>query len=155
LALHETLWQEPLTHPFLGYEVATAPPNSWGLALLMMLHAIEGKVAESKSPTEQMLGEMQGWEEALKASQRLVCDPAHGEKNARTALADLFRKAVIATGAGRAALSGADTTCVCVMDRSGNAVSLIQSVSSPFGSGLIAAGTGIVLNNRMRGFNIT
>jgi len=42
-----------------------------------------------------------------------------------------------------------ETTCFVVVDRRGNAVCQLQSLQSPFGSSLIAGGTGILLNNRM------
>jgi gamma-glutamyltranspeptidase/glutathione hydrolase len=42
-----------------------------------------------------------------------------------------------------------DTTYFCIVDRWGNALSQLQSLQSGFGSGLIAEGTGILLNNRM------
>ena len=45
------------------------------------------------------------------------------------------------------------TTNVIVVDEAGLAVSLVESVSAPYGSGVVAAGTGILLNNRMAGFN--
>ncbi|MGH2558421.1 MAG: gamma-glutamyltransferase family protein, partial [Thermomicrobiales bacterium] len=48
-----------------------------------------------------------------------------------------------------------DTTYLCAVDRDGMMVSLIQSVSSNFGSGVVVDGTGIVLNNRVgRGFTL-
>ena len=42
-----------------------------------------------------------------------------------------------------------DTTSLAVADKDGNAVSFIISLSSNFGSGLVADGTGIVLNDRI------
>ena len=52
-------------------------------------------------------------------------------------------------------LRDGDTTYLCVADASGMMVSLIQSVSSAFGSGVIAGDTGVVLNNRVgRGFTL-
>jgi gamma-glutamyltranspeptidase/glutathione hydrolase len=48
-----------------------------------------------------------------------------------------------------------DTTYFCVVDRNGMMVSLIQSVSAAFGSGVVAGNTGVVLNNRVgRGFSL-
>lgn len=44
---------------------------------------------------------------------------------------------------------GEDTTCFAVVDRWGNAVCELQSLHSGFGSGVVADGTGILLNNRM------
>jgi gamma-glutamyltranspeptidase/glutathione hydrolase len=46
------------------------------------------------------------------------------------------------------------TTCAVVIDRAGMAVSLIESISAPYGAGIVLEGTGIVLNNRMAGFNL-
>ena len=42
-----------------------------------------------------------------------------------------------------------DTTCFVVADRAGNAVCQLQSIQSGWGSSLVAANTGILLNNRM------
>ena len=47
-----------------------------------------------------------------------------------------------------------DTTYLSVVDREGNMVSLIQSNYSEFGSGLVADGTGFVLQNRGALFNL-
>ncbi len=48
----------------------------------------------------------------------------------------------------------ADTTYLAVVDRDGNAVSLIESVFSEFGSGCVVPGTGVLLNNRLIGFSL-
>ncbi len=45
------------------------------------------------------------------------------------------------------------TTCAVVIDRDGMAVSLIESVSAPYGAGVVLEGTGMLLNNRLAGFN--
>ena len=42
-----------------------------------------------------------------------------------------------------------DTTCLCTADGAGNAVCLLQSIQTAFGSCVIAGGTGVLLNNRM------
>src|SRR5262249_48019585 len=47
-----------------------------------------------------------------------------------------------------AKLPAADTIYMSAIDRDGNMVSLIQSNSSGFGSGVVAPGTGYVLQNR-------
>ncbi|MDO8506201.1 MAG: gamma-glutamyltransferase, partial [Candidatus Limnocylindria bacterium] len=48
----------------------------------------------------------------------------------------------------------ADTTYLAVVDRDGNAVSLIESVFSEFGSASVVPGTGVLLNNRLIGFSL-
>ena len=45
------------------------------------------------------------------------------------------------------------TTYLCVVDGNGMAVSFIQSVYGSFGSGVVAPGTGVVLQNRGAGFS--
>ena len=45
------------------------------------------------------------------------------------------------------------TTHLCVMDAAGNAVSLTNTLMSGFGSGVVAAGTGVILNNGMMWFD--
>jgi gamma-glutamyltranspeptidase/glutathione hydrolase len=48
-----------------------------------------------------------------------------------------------------------DTSYFAVVDRDGNAVSFIHSLSAAFGSGVVAGDTGITLNNRAgRGFSL-
>jgi gamma-glutamyltranspeptidase / glutathione hydrolase len=57
--------------------------------------------------------------------------------------------------AGKLGEAVGDTTYLCVVDRDGNAVSLIHSISHGWGSGVVAGNTGIVLNNRLgRGFTL-
>ncbi len=48
-----------------------------------------------------------------------------------------------------------DTVYMTVADGAGNIVSLIQSLFSDFGSGIVAGGTGILLHNRGALFNLT
>src|SRR5262249_52325036 len=48
-----------------------------------------------------------------------------------------------------------DTVYLTAADGHGNFISLIQSLFSEFGSGIVAGDTGIVLHNRGSGFNLT
>jgi gamma-glutamyltranspeptidase/glutathione hydrolase len=50
--------------------------------------------------------------------------------------------------------SGEDTTVITTADDQGNWVSMIQSVHESFGCGIVADGTGVILNNRTQGFNL-
>jgi gamma-glutamyltranspeptidase/glutathione hydrolase len=46
------------------------------------------------------------------------------------------------------------TVYLCAVDEDGMAVSLVQSLYERFGSGVVAPGTGVVLNNRAFGFDV-
>jgi gamma-glutamyltranspeptidase/glutathione hydrolase len=60
-----------------------------------------------------------------------------------------------ATRVDGGSLNDGDTTYINAIDGSGLMVSMIQSVSSAFGSGVIGGDTGVVLNNRVgRGFSL-
>jgi len=52
-------------------------------------------------------------------------------------------------GTARVSAAKEDTTCFAVVDQWGNAVSMLQSIQSAFGSSVIAGDTGVLLNNRM------
>jgi gamma-glutamyltranspeptidase/glutathione hydrolase len=52
------------------------------------------------------------------------------------------------------AVPDGDTVYLCAADELGNVVSLIQSVSGSFGSGVVAEGTGVVLHNRGSYFSL-
>ncbi|MBM3488573.1 MAG: gamma-glutamyltransferase, partial [Alphaproteobacteria bacterium] len=49
LATASAQWQTPIRAPFAGFDVATMPPNSWGLTLLLQLLALEaGGIAATR-----------------------------------------------------------------------------------------------------------
>src|SRR5207237_3679121 len=89
-------------------------------------------------------------------------DPARVDFDARRLLDAEFvatrRRAVSAKASERSEagslMTPADTTYLAVVDRDGNAVSLIESVFSAFGSATVVPGTGILLNNRLAGFSL-
>ena len=66
------------------------------------------------------------------------------------------RKAIPGKASDRveAGTMAADTTYLAVVDRDGNAVSLIESVFSELGSACVVPGTGVLLNNRLIGFSL-
>jgi gamma-glutamyltranspeptidase/glutathione hydrolase len=59
-----------------------------------------------------------------------------------------MEKANCQVGPGEPPFPGSDTIYLSVVDREGNMVSFIQSVYFEFGSGLVADGTGFILQNR-------
>jgi gamma-glutamyltranspeptidase/glutathione hydrolase len=155
-ATHQSLWQEPIAAPFYGHDVLTMPPNSFGATLLWQLLALEAGHIDRVDPDSADFV-LQGYEArrgAYRAVSKLIADPRLTEAKLRHALSE-----TVAGHAPRVAqkepAEARDrcTTCVTVIDRDGMAVSLIESVSAPYGAGVVLDGTGILLNNRMAGFN--
>jgi gamma-glutamyltranspeptidase len=152
---HASLWQTPMAVPFYGYDVWTMPPNSYGPTLLLQLLELEsGHVAavDPESPAFIERG-FAARRRAYAQAGPLIADPAAGEGPMRELLATALRGTTSATGATPAEARDRCTTNAIVIDGDGLAVSLIESVSAPYGSGVVLERTGILLNNRMAGFN--
>ena len=152
---HATLWQAPISAPFAGFDIATMPPNSYGLTLLLQLQELESDGIADVDPdsAEFMLRGIAARRRAYDAASAVIGDPEELEAPSRKLLQQARRGASDPSGSVERREGG--TSNVVVMDGSGNAVSLIQSVSAPYGAGVVVPGTGILLNNRMRGFNTT
>ncbi len=124
LAAYRPRWVEPLRRSYRGVEVTELPPPTQGVV------ALEGlALLESLEPTLE---------------NQVAC--------VRRALADGFVH--VRDGADVAALLAGSTTYLCAVDGDRMAVSFIQSLFDPFGSGVVAPGTGILLQNRGAGFAI-
>ncbi len=152
LAGFEPLWQQPVQAAFGGHQVCTMPPNSWAVALLLQLAAME----REGIPADEAEFILQGIRTRTLAYDRLdgcIADPDVAGSKARDALAAGLEGRASAAGAPRAEPpQGTDTSNIAVVDAEGNAVSLLQSVFVPFGAGIVDAATGVLFNNRMRGF---
>jgi gamma-glutamyltranspeptidase/glutathione hydrolase len=158
LARHQSLWQAPIAAPFYGHEVVTMPPNSFGATLLFQLLALEAGGIDAADPrsVDFIRKGYAARRSAYRSVAQLIADPSRGEAALRERLA-----AAIAESGHAAPLEGAEpaesrdrcTTCAVVVDRDGMAVSLIESISAPYGAGVVLEGTGILLNNRMAGFS--
>ncbi|MDQ3261671.1 MAG: gamma-glutamyltransferase, partial [Pseudomonadota bacterium] len=88
----------------------------------------------SKPPIEQLL------DKNYAARRALTIDP-----NEATPSASLEQTEVKST-------EGVSTTHFSIIDRSGNRVAATLSINTPFGSGVIAGNTGVLLNNTMDDF---
>ena len=148
LLAHRSEWVEPLRRPYRGIEVCELPPNGQGAAALLALALYEGLEPGPHSEIEAM-------KVALAETRAVVHDgPLPDDFFAESRL--VSRRALVRQDAAldlRLGLARGGTTYLCVVDRDGMAVSLIQSVFGSFGSGVVAPGTGIVLQNRAAGFS--
>ena len=162
LADYEPEWVTPLTTNYRGWDVYEIPPNSQGIAALVMLNILEGfplAFEEWGRPTADSLHVMiEAKKLAYADMQRYVGDPrfskipveamlskAYGRE--RAALIDP-RRAKGSVDAGALPTHGGDTTYLCAVDAAGNIASLIQSNFANFGSGVVPEGAGFVLQSR-------
>ena len=159
LAEFSSEWVEPISTTYRGWTVSELPPNGQGLAALEMLNIME------TFPLQQWglnsTGTLHAMIEAKKLAYadliRYIGDPKFSRLPVATLLSKEFaagrakqidpNKANCRVGPGSLP-QGSDTIYLSVVDREGNIVSLIQSIYSNFGSGVVAEGTGFVFHNR-------
>jgi len=155
LARHSTLRQSPLRYTFYGHDVLTMPPNSVGLHLLLQLAALERAAVHNFDPASPEFWRLTHacWRWSLAISDGAIGDPEDTEMIASRLLRRV-QDGEIPAGASDVSLpTSGDTSNLVAMDAAGNCVSLVQSISAPFASGIVLPGMGILLNNRMRGFD--
>jgi gamma-glutamyltranspeptidase / glutathione hydrolase len=155
-ARHRSRWEEPLSTIYRGYEICVPPPNSFGLLLLLQLKRLAQYNPSNYgyNTPEFVALQVRIKEEAWRAGQLWIGDPDEYDHEATLDFLKRFPIDHTATGTIPSADHGRSTTYVSVADKFGNWASLIQSVHQSFGCGIVVDGTGIVLNNRMSGFNL-
>lgn len=168
LASYRVTEREPLYADFGAYKILSAPPPSaGGVALINALNILEGfRLDQLDSATRKHLV-VEAMRRAFRDRAAYLGDPdfvdvpvarlthrfyADGQRTSikldrATASADL--PSVLADSGG-----GADTTHFSVLDRDGNMVAATMSINFWFGSGFMAPGTGVLLNNEMDDFSI-
>jgi len=152
LAAHRTETTAPLRIPWNGGELLAHPPNSQGALLLLAAGALAGD-RDAGEPLWHHLA-VETMKRAVAIRDATFRDPAWGpsgieERLAPDALAALRASIEPDRASPREhAPDRGGTIFLCVVDENGMAVSLIESLYMNFGSGVVAEGTGIVLQNR-------
>jgi gamma-glutamyltranspeptidase/glutathione hydrolase len=162
LAAHRGEWVAPLATPFGDVEVYELPPNTQGVTALQILGMLDGMpLGASPLDPETIHAAVEAKKLAFADRDRYLTDPAHMRLDARELIAPEYlraRRAHIDPRHARAVTTpstlAGDTVYMCAADEAGNAVSLIQSNYSGFGSGYVVDGTGISLQNRGAYFSL-
>ena len=162
LAAHATERREPIETSYRGLRVVGQPPVSQGHVLLEELAIADGLDLRSMGwgSAEQIHTMVEIKKLAFADRDAMAGDPRSVPFVVEELLDSAFvaqrRRAIAGRAAERVepAVLPANTTYLAVVDREGNAVSLIESVFSLFGSATMVPGTGILLNNRLSGFSL-
>jgi len=157
-------WVAPISTTYHGWTVHELPPNTQGLAALLMLDLMEQfPLADYGFHTTRALHVMIEAKKLAYADMlRHVGDPRFGAApmaallsksaaKARAARIDPRRAAADVRPSSLAGLTtsvGADTIYLCAIDKDGNIASLIQSIYEGFGTSIVPPGTGFALHNR-------
>jgi gamma-glutamyltranspeptidase/glutathione hydrolase len=169
LAEYAPHWVDPISTTYRGWTVYELPPNTQGIAALIMLNIMEQyPLGEYGLHDPRALHAMIEAKKLAYADMiRYVGDPAFGDcpldallskahAKTRSAQIDPQRAAADVQPSEMAGVTTAkgDTIYLCAVDRAGNIVSLIQSLYTGFGSGIVAPGTGVMLHNRASLFTL-
>jgi gamma-glutamyltranspeptidase/glutathione hydrolase len=174
--------REPLRGSYRGFEVLSfPPPSSGGVALLEALNVLEGfdlgplgagssasihRVAEAMklafADRAAWLGDTDFVEvpvatlvsKPYAAGLRGRMLPPRWRRPPWTWMHDEVAIEVAGPGLPVATDAQGGTTHLSVTDAAGNAVAITQTVNLLFGSGITAAGTGVVLNDEMDDFSV-
>lgn len=152
----------PISTKFHGYDILECPPNGQGLAALMILRVLAGYDIKSLAEVDRVHLLAEATKAAYRARDAFFCDPAHGKVDAAHFLSDDYIGAIrskidmkrATTKADWDDIEHTDTVYVTVVDRDLNAVSFINSLFNPFGSGIYAPKSGVLLHNRGWGFRL-
>jgi len=173
LAGYAPTWGAPVAGRFRGHEVCVPPPPTNALQLLQTLHLLEG--FDLRGFGHNSPDYLHHFIEAVKvaSADRVAFGTARGELPIAGLLSPRYaaeRRRLI--DPGRAGVSGGErfsaerlpgeilpghpaefmtehTTHFAVADDEGTVVTVTQTLGSPFGSGVMVPGTGLLLNNSL------
>ncbi|WP_315800761.1 gamma-glutamyltransferase [Bradyrhizobium sp. SZCCHNS3002] len=167
LKSYQPVLRTPVRGTYRGYDIVSMPlPSSGGTVLVEMLNILEGfPLAELKQGSPESLHLLiEAMKRAYADRARYLGDPAFVDAPVRAMLSKDYaarQRAGIdpahATSAGdvlntKPLREGSNTTHFSVVDNDGNAVSNTYTLNFPYGVGLVADGTGVLLNNELDDF---
>jgi gamma-glutamyltranspeptidase/glutathione hydrolase len=165
LANYRAIERAVVRGSYRGYDIVSMPPpSSGGVHLIEMLNILEGYDL-GKLPREQALhDEIEAMKRAYADRAMFMGDPGAVQMPVAGLLSKKYAAALRA-GISERATPAADiragkpaefehrnTTHFSIIDRDGNAVSNTYTLNFSYGSGLVAAGTGVLLNNELDDF---
>jgi len=168
LRSYRVVEREPVVGEYRGMRViAASPPSSGGVALINALGMLAGYQLETLQPVTAQHLVIEAMRRAFRDRAEYLGDPdfvdvpveqlTHPFYAAGQRASIRFDKATPSAalpGILPAGAKGTETTHFSVMDADGNRVGASLSLNFWFGSGFMAPGTGVFLNNEMDDFSI-
>ena len=168
---YQPKWRAALHGQYRGYEVITMPPpSSGGVALLQILQMLEphdlAKLGYHTPAAVALITEAERRAYADRAT--YLGDPDFGKVPVAQLLAKDYNKqrastipadgratpsAQVAAGTGLPGYESDQTTHYDIVDAQGNAVSCTTTLNGAYGSKVVVAGAGFLLNNEMDDFS--
>ncbi|WNN90056.1 gamma-glutamyltransferase [Gloeocapsopsis dulcis] len=162
-AQHTANWVEPISANYRGYQAYNFPPNTQGIASLSILNILNNfdltKIREGTADYYHLI--VEATKQAFADRDKFVSDPEFVKIPVDSLLSETHGRQLAARISMNQTKKEAkpldpkgDTVWLGVVDKDGNAVSLIQSIYHDFGSGIVAGNTGVLLQNRGSFFSL-
>jgi gamma-glutamyltranspeptidase/glutathione hydrolase len=159
---------EPIRLDYRGHTVWQCPPNGQGIVTLMILGQLGTMAPAAEGPLSvtRLHRHVEAARLAYRDRDAFVADPGQVEVPVGKLLDRAYLAALAANIRDDRALPRLpapgetlvplhkDTVYLCVVDQDGNACSFINSLFQGFGSGILAAKSGVMLHNRGFGFRL-
>lgn len=153
---------KPISTSYRGYDVFECPPNGQGVIALLLLNMMSGYEGGGDPITlERVHLEIEASRLAYAQRNLYVADPAQASVPVEWLLSEenaaALRKAIDPDKAGSVLPDikpplHESTVYISVVDKDRNCCSFINTLFSPFGSGQLVPGCGVMLQNRGQGF---
>lgn len=169
MANYKAIMREPVKGTYRGYEIVSMPPpSSGGVHLIQILNTLEGypigALGENSAETIHLMAE--AMKLAYADRSEYLGDPDFvdvpvSELMSKEYAADMRDKISASFAMPSEQIKPADlapyesdqTTHYSIIDKDGNAVSNTYTINFSYGSGLVADGTGVLMNNEMDDFS--
>ncbi len=155
----------PITTNYGGWTVHECPPNGQGVIALMILKIIERlKPKQDPLNIDNLHVEVEATRLAYAARDAYLADPAQTQSAAEFLLSDeLADRLAEQIDMNKAAdvqsalqsVEHSDTVYISVVDKDRNAVSFINSIFHPYGTGIMSKKYGVLMHNRGQSFSLT
>ncbi|VXB87064.1 gamma-glutamyltranspeptidase [Enhydrobacter sp. 8BJ] len=170
LKAYKVVERQPIIGDYRGYKVVTMPPpSSGGVHLIEILNMLEHypikedgansaknihHMAESMKLAYADRSEYLGDPDFVKIPVTGLTSKAYANERVKTIDDNKARLSSTIKPGKPQPYESDQTTHFSVMDKAGNAVAVTYTLNLNFGSGIVAAGTGILLNNEMDDFSV-
>jgi len=163
---YRAIEREPVRGSYRGYDIVSMPPSSsGGVNLIEMLNILEGYDLAHDDQTQTLFLMIEAMKRAYADRALFLGDPDRVQNPVARLTSKDYAAAWRATidparatpasairAGGNAQNEGHNTTHFSVTDRFGNAVSNTYTLNFGYGLGMVADGTGILLNNELDDF---